>query len=223
MTSPIGAGSNPLVQSTSGGVLDKDDFLQLLVTQLRHQDPLNPMDATAFASQLAEFSGLEQLIQVNQGLEAQSQGDIMTQLSLRTTLAATLIGHEVMGFGGQLAVSGSGAHEVTVDIDGAGGVATIEIYDEFGNTVATRSLGGVTGGTQQTLEFELDGVPPGNYGYQVTVTDQDGRRVPVQPFTVGTVEGVFFDRGGIGLRLKSGLLINLDNLAEIEPAGKAGD
>ncbi len=98
MTSPIGVGSAPVVQSTNDGVLGRDDFLKLLVTQLRHQDPLNPMDATAFASQLAEFSGLEQLIQVNKSLELQAQGDLMTQVALRTSLAAGLIGLEVLGY-----------------------------------------------------------------------------------------------------------------------------
>ncbi len=222
MTSPIGSTSAPLVVNNPGGVLDKEDFLQLLVTQLRHQDPLNPMDGTAFASQLAEFSGLEQLIQVNEGLAAQSQGDLMTQLSLRTTLAATLIGHDVLGYGGQLHVTGSGAHEVTVDVGGNGGVASIDIIDEFGNTVATSQIGPVKAGAQQTLEFKLSGVPPGAYAYQVTVMDQNGSLVPVEQFTVGRVEGVFFDRGGIALRLENGLRINLDNLAEIEPAGSDG-
>ncbi len=69
----------------------------------------------------------------------------------------------------------------------------------------------------------MDGVPPGKYAYQVTVTDQNGSVVPVEHFTVGRVEGVLFDRGQIGLRLENGLLINLDDLAEIEPAGKDGD
>ena len=53
--------------------LGKDEFLQLLVTQLRYQDPLNPMDSTAFASQLAEFSGLEQLIKLNERFERQAE------------------------------------------------------------------------------------------------------------------------------------------------------
>ena len=49
--------------------LDRDAFLQLLITQLRHQDPLNPMDDRDFISQMAQFSALEQMTQLNQTFE----------------------------------------------------------------------------------------------------------------------------------------------------------
>jgi len=47
----------------------EQQFLQLLVAQLKNQDPLNPMDGTQFVSQLAQFSELEQMIGVNQGVQ----------------------------------------------------------------------------------------------------------------------------------------------------------
>jgi len=47
----------------------EQQFLQLLVAQLQNQDPLNPMDGTQFVSQLAQFSELEQMIGVNQGVQ----------------------------------------------------------------------------------------------------------------------------------------------------------
>ena len=50
--------------------LDKSAFLQLLVAQIRHQDPLNPADGTAFLTQLAQFSELEQMINISEHLEA---------------------------------------------------------------------------------------------------------------------------------------------------------
>ena len=48
--------------------MGKDDFLRLLVTQLQAQDPLNPMDSTGFTAQLAQFSSLEQLQNINSNL-----------------------------------------------------------------------------------------------------------------------------------------------------------
>ncbi len=54
---------------TSGQNADTGTFLRLLVTQVRNQDPLDPQDPTEFVSQLAEFSSLEQLLNMNKQLE----------------------------------------------------------------------------------------------------------------------------------------------------------
>jgi flagellar basal-body rod modification protein FlgD len=55
--------------SASATQVTEQQFLQLLVAQLQNQDPLNPMDGTQFVSQLAQFSELEQMIGVNQGVQ----------------------------------------------------------------------------------------------------------------------------------------------------------
>ncbi len=220
MTSPIGpfvGSSNPL-STSDPRVLDRDDFLQLLVTQLRHQDPLNPMDATQFSSQLAEFSGLEQLMQLNDGVSALSQGSALNQLALNTSLGSTLIGHTVLGFGDQIDITERGTQRVVADIAGSGGSGVIKIFDLQGTEVYSRPVGAVPGGPQRSIEFELDtDLPPGQYLYQLTVTDAEGGNVPVEQYVSGVVRGVFFNEAGIVLRVGSHLRISLDNLAEIEP------
>ena len=59
--------------------LDKNAFLKLLVTQLRHQDPMNPMEDKEFISQLAQFSSLEQMQSLNTGFEGLSKSSIASQ------------------------------------------------------------------------------------------------------------------------------------------------
>jgi flagellar basal-body rod modification protein FlgD len=54
--------------SITGISANEGTFLTLLVTQLKNQDPLNPTDSTQFVSELAQFSSLEQLININQGV-----------------------------------------------------------------------------------------------------------------------------------------------------------
>jgi flagellar basal-body rod modification protein FlgD len=77
----------PTAQSTAGA-LGKDDFLKLLVTQLQHQDPLNPMEDKDFIGQMAQFSSLEQITNLTRSMERMSLSSEMSQ-------AVALIGHEV--------------------------------------------------------------------------------------------------------------------------------
>jgi flagellar basal-body rod modification protein FlgD len=67
------AGATPSHRATEPGAVTQEMFLQLLVTQIRHQNPLNPADGVEFLSQLAEFSGLEQMMAIRDHVEAIQQ------------------------------------------------------------------------------------------------------------------------------------------------------
>lgn len=69
--------ANSNTNSTTKQSLGKDDFLKMLVTQLKNQDPLKPMDDTAFVAQMAQFSSLEQMQNMNSAtLATQANGMI---------------------------------------------------------------------------------------------------------------------------------------------------
>ena len=76
------AGTNP------NAILGKDDFLKLLVTQLQHQDPMNPMDDKDFMGQMAQFSSLEQITNLVEATQREAFSNQMSQ-------AVGLIGHQV--------------------------------------------------------------------------------------------------------------------------------
>jgi flagellar basal-body rod modification protein FlgD len=60
--------SNAITQA-AGGTMGKDQFVQLLVTEMKNQDPMNPMDGKDLAAQLAQFSSVEQLMNINTKLD----------------------------------------------------------------------------------------------------------------------------------------------------------
>ncbi len=77
-------------------VMGKDEFLRLFTTQLKYQDPLKPMDGTEFTTQLAQFSSLEQLMNMNQSLLNLTA----YQQSLNSNMAVSFIGKTVKTAGG---------------------------------------------------------------------------------------------------------------------------
>ena len=93
------------------GSMDKTDFLNLLITQIQQQDPLNPQDPSEFTAQLTQFSSLEQMMNMNtsiQNLQA-------LQLSSNNTMAASLIGKDVIYSGDTMTIAGSKANDIRFD------------------------------------------------------------------------------------------------------------
>ena len=83
----------PTQKTPGDSSLDKDDFLKLLVAQLTHQDPTNPMQDTEFVSQLATYSGLEQQINMNKNLET-----LIARQNAHTAASAMSLIGSVVGF-----------------------------------------------------------------------------------------------------------------------------
>src|SRR5690554_7537 len=83
------------VYSTENSTLDKDAFMKLMIEQLKYQDPLDPMDNTEFSAQLAQFSSLEQLSNLNDLMEESIEVNYYLTQSINNTLTATLIGNDV--------------------------------------------------------------------------------------------------------------------------------
>ena len=94
--SPVAVDASGAERKTGGlQTLGKDDFLQLLVTKLQHQDPLNPMEDSDFIAQLAQFSTLEQMHNISEGIATSNKWDFLQMQSLNNVMASGLIGREV--------------------------------------------------------------------------------------------------------------------------------
>jgi flagellar basal-body rod modification protein FlgD len=101
-TATTTANSQPKLKS-----IGKEDFLKMLIAQLKNQDPLNPQEGSAFAAQMAQFSSVEQLTNLNATLEAQTQNG----LNLFNAQAANLIGKEITA---QTAAGADGTAATTI-------------------------------------------------------------------------------------------------------------
>lgn len=216
-TTAAAAGTASPSLTKANGSMGKEEFLKLFVAQMKNQDPLNPMQGEELAAQLAQFSSVEQLINLNQQLEAQSGASASMIQALQNGSAANLIGREVFADGDAVLIPESGSASVTVDIANAGGAGVLHIYDLSGREVGTRDLGTISGGRQTiALGSAADGLASGGYTYSVEVVDGDGGAVPVQTYSRGTVDGIRYHADGP--YLTSGpLMIPLGSVVEVLP------
>lgn len=221
MTSPIGPTTSKESGSASalGPAMGKDDFLKLLVTQLRNQDPLSPMDGTEFAAQLAQFSTVEQLIEINSKLQASTEAAASNALTTQTMLGTTLIGHDVLIRGDSLISDGENPARIAFELDAASSTVTIEILDVAGKTVDTIEMENLAPGRQVITLDEVD-LEPGSYSYKVNAIGIKGEPVDSETYTVGRVDGTSFHGGQVGLRINGALVPMLD-IVEVLAAGPA--
>jgi len=172
--------------NASGQVLGEDDFLKMLVAQLQNQDPLNPLQGADFAAQLAQFSSLDQLTQINTQLS-----NLASSLSsTNNSQVVSLIGDEVVANGSSVAVSGAST-SLAYNLSQNAQQGTIKIYDSQGNLVDTLALGQQQAGNN-TMNWNTSNVSPGTYTFTISATDSSGNPVSATTMMTGTVTGVTF-------------------------------
>ena len=182
--------------SSSGiNILGKDDFLNLLVTQLQHQDPLSPMESAEFTSQLAQFSSLEQMSNVNKNLEVLQ----LYQASINNSQAVDFIGKTIKAQGNSIGVADGVADQIHFDLAEDASDVIIHIYDSRKTLVKTIQSGGLNSG-KQNVEWNVtdnDGnkVPDDTYTFEVIATNADANPVSVTPLITASVSGVSFKDG----------------------------
>ena len=171
-------------QDTS--VLGKDDFLDMLVAQLQNQNPLNPMDGADFTAQLAQFSSLEQLSNVNAKMESL----LLYNNVLCNYESVGLIGKEITATGSRIVVDGESA-DITYDLPEDAREVTIEIYNMAGDRVDTLEYESQAGGLN-TVSWDCSDREKGVYSFSVSATNSEGESLAVETMLVGIVDGVNF-------------------------------
>lgn len=204
-------------QSATKGksTLGKEDFLNLLVTQLSHQDPLNPMEDKDFTAQMAQFSSLEQLTNISTGIGALAQGAQRQEM----LSAVSFIGKEVMAEGDSISVASGKASTMSFTIEEPATKVAINIYDSAGGIVRTIQKGAMQAGT---YDVEWDGkdsngnpVADGVYHAAMGAENGEGKAIMVKSTVSGTVKGVRVEGSTYYLQLADGREVNLLSISKI--------
>lgn len=197
--------------------MGRDDFLKLLVAQLKNQDPLKPVENTEFVSQLAQFSSLEQTIGINTRLDllavqstGQSNNDAVGFIGKQVSVAGSLIALDATGLAAPIEFELASPTEKTV----------VVISDASGKPVRTMELGSKPAGP---LSIPWDGKDDagirqaaGNYSVAIEAENAEGAAVYAAQKTRGTVTGVSFDRGYALLTLNTGVTAPVSDLLEVK-------
>ena len=185
----IGSSESLQTLQTSATTMGKDAFLQMMIAQLQHQDPLNPLDGADFTAQLAQFSSLEQLSNMNTQLEILN----LYQSSLNNAQSVNLIGKEVTARGDGIKVEGSSV-DLSYNLSENASNVTIKIYDEEANLVDTIELGSQQDG-ENSVTWDCSSFEAGNYTFDVSAKDANGDAISVYTLITGKVTGVTFMEG----------------------------
>ncbi|SET54569.1 flagellar hook capping FlgD N-terminal domain-containing protein [Oceanicella actignis] len=187
---------------------DFDTFLQLLTTQMRNQDPLNPTDSTEFVAQLANFSGVEQQVKTNEQLES-----IRSMLAASASGAVQWIGKEVQA--PTFARFDGAPIEVAFDAGAPAQSAQMVVYDESDREVARMAVDPAS--STVIWDGTIDGqpAPEGLYRFEQLRSGEDGleRAEPGRVFAL--VQEVRLSGGEALLVLENGRTVSEAEVAAV--------
>lgn len=197
--------------------MGKQDFMKLLVAQLKNQDPLNPMDSREMITQLATLTSVERLTSLDQSLgllRAETTGMAGMQ-------ATSLIGRKVTADANHLTLNAGGQAQATFTLTTPAKNVTVSIRDSAGNTVRTLELVDRGAGLHT---FQWDGtdatgqrVADGTYGFALSAKSESGQPVAVSSSVTGVVSEVSFKSGSAELLVGDSRVAIGDVVSIVDP------
>ncbi|MBI5042221.1 MAG: flagellar hook assembly protein FlgD [Gammaproteobacteria bacterium] len=188
--------------------LSADDFMGLLLAQIRNQDPMKPMDNTEFTSQLAAINQSSGIQELNSSFENLSKSLVSNQ----ALQAASLVGRDVLAPTGLGVLATGQPIRGSVELPSASPHVTVNIYDSAGQMVRRLELGSQASGEAM---YQWDGLrddgtyaPSGNYLISAQA-EYSGKDEAVEALVVNRVNGVTLGRTG-------GLLLDLAGVGPVD-------
>ncbi len=200
--------------------ISQDEFLTLLITQLRFQDPLNPINNAEFTSQLAQLSSLEKL----NNIDSKLNDLLIYQNSLQNTLAVSLMGREVEALGDEVYLKDQA--EINYTLSQNASVVRISIYDLNGRLVREIELKKQPSGNNT---YVWDGksstgekLPEGRYVFTVSAFDAQGEAIDVTTTIKGIITGITFEDNITYLVIDDAIRVQLGDIKTIKTVNEGG-
>lgn len=188
--------------------LGQEQFLELMTAQLQNQDPMKPMESGEFLTQIAQFSTVEGVGDLNESFGKLSESLVSNQ----ALQAANLVGRSVLAPTGLAALSQGGSISGAVELPAASNDVAVNVYDQAGQLVRRVDLGSQAAGS---VSFRWDGLkddgqfaPPGTY-FVSGEASVDGQTEAVDTLLESRVRSVTLSNSG-------GLLLDLDGVGSLD-------
>jgi flagellar basal-body rod modification protein FlgD len=205
------AASSTLTKDT---ILGKDDFLSLLTTQLKYQDPLNPQSNSEFAAQLATYSSLETLQNINDNMQTQ----ILISQSMNNSYMISMIGKSVKSYGNGFSHTQGDTSSIYFDLPRDATSLKVKVFNSAGEQVATLESSNIKAG-ERAVKWDgktSDGslASSGNYTFSIEAEDSVGSITP-EPISNGLVTGITYTEG-IPYLLVNGQQVALSDVLSVD-------
>jgi flagellar basal-body rod modification protein FlgD len=200
VTDTTSTSSSTASTSNSSTTVNKNDFLKLLIAQMKNQDPLNPMDGTQYVAELAQFSSLEELQNMNDNLTTNINANYTLTQSINNTLAANMIGKEVKVSASDVTYSDQTSTTLGYTLPSNAADVSLTISNSDGTVVRTMSnLSTSAGDHDISWDFKDNNgstLPTGTYTYAISATNSSGTSLSTSLYKVGTVDAVNYSSSG---------------------------
>jgi len=199
--------------------LDKDDFMRIMITEMRHQDPTKPMDADRMATQMAQITSVEQLKNVSNSLDKLAE-----KSSTSDRLAMSMmIGKSVTVDKGRFNHQKATVSPISFELPEAAQKIKLTILDEHGEEVASHELDPMQAGPNT---YNWDGInassiqsPSATYTVRIDAENKVGAKMKINPIAKERIVGVTFEGGETNFLVgdpKSPQRVNLKNITRME-------
>lgn len=175
--------------------LDRSTFMQLLVAELKNQDPLDPLQAREMVTQLSQLTSVERLSSIEEGISSMTA----ETAGLASTQVSSLVGRQVTANANSLMLDELGTVNGAFNLARAASSVEIGIRNQAGELVRTLALGETPAGSKAFVwdGANADGIraTPGRYRVSVTARDEQGNAIASDTNVSGRVTEVHYDSG----------------------------